>query len=64
MREVSGYYDGNMVQLLEAAPRTKQKVIVLFMDDEDMLDDLPIGILSEYANPQKRCLEEGAFECN
>lgn len=62
MREVTGYYDGNTVRLLESAPVTKQKVIVLFMDDEDVLDDLPIGILSKYADPKKRMLEKGAFE--
>lgn len=62
MREITGYYDGNIVQLLESAPKTKQKVIVTFIDDEDVLDDLPIGILSKYADPEKRFLEEGAFE--
>lgn len=62
MREITGYYDGNTVRLLEAAPKTKQKVIVTFIDDEDILDDLPIGILSNYADPEKRFLEEGAFE--
>ncbi len=25
MREITGYYDGNTVQLLESAPKTKQK---------------------------------------
>lgn len=62
MREITGYYDGNTVQLLESAPKTKQKAIVTFIDDEDVLDDLPIGILSKYADPEKRLLEEGAFE--
>ena len=62
MREITGYYDGNTVQLLESAPKTKQKVIVTFIDDEDVMDDLPIGILSKYANPEKRLLEEVAFE--
>lgn len=62
MKEVTGYYDGDMVQLLEPAPKTKQKVIVTFMDDADVLEDLPVGILSEYADPKKRLLEEGAFE--
>ena len=62
MREVAGYYDGSTVQLLEAAPKTKQRVIVTFIDDEDTFDDLPVGILSKYANPEKQILEEGAFE--
>ena len=62
MREITGYYDGNTVQLLESAPKTKQKAIVTFIDDEDVLDDLPIGILSKYADPEKRLLEEGTFE--
>ena len=48
MREVTGYYDGTAVQLLGPAPKTKQKVIVTFIDDEDIFDDLPIGILSQY----------------
>lgn len=30
-------------------------------NDRDF-DDFPIGILSRYANPEKRALEEGAFE--
>ena len=34
MREVTGYYDGTAVQLLEPAPKTKQKVIVTSIDDE------------------------------
>jgi hypothetical protein len=62
MLEVSGYYDGTAVRLLEPAPKTKQKVIVTFIEEEDMFNDLPIGILSDYADPQKRILEEGAFE--
>lgn len=62
MREVTGYYDGNTVQLMEPAPRTKQKVIVTFIDDEDVWEDIPIGMLSKYADPKKRLLEEGAFE--
>ncbi len=62
MREVTGYYDGNTVQLMEPAPKTKQKVIVTFIDDEDVLGDLPVGILSKYADSEKRKLEEGAFE--
>ena len=33
MREVTGYYDGNTVQLMEPAPKTKQKVIVTFIED-------------------------------
>ena len=62
MKEITGYYDGNTVTLLESAPKTKQKVIVTFIDDEDVLDDLPIGILSKYADPEKKSLEKGAFE--
>lgn len=62
MKEIQGYYDGETVQLLEAAPKKKQKVIVTFMDDEIIYDDLPVGILSKYAVPEKRFLEEGAFE--
>ncbi|MBD5459496.1 MAG: hypothetical protein HDR26_00910 [Lachnospiraceae bacterium] len=62
MTEITGYYDGNTVQLLEAAPKTKQRVIVTFIDDEDVSDDLPVGILSKYADPAKKLLEEGAFE--
>ncbi len=53
MKEITGYYDGNTVTLLESAPKTKQKVIVTFIDNEDVLDDLPIGILSKYADPEK-----------
>ena len=30
--------------------------------DEMIYDDLPVGILSTYAVPEKRFLEEGAFE--
>lgn len=62
MKEIAGYYDGNTVQLLELAPKTKQKVIVIFTDDDDVLDDLPVGILSKYADSDKRFFEEGAFE--
>ena len=42
--------------------KKKQKVIVTIIDDEDVFDDLPVGILSRYASPDKRLLEEGAFE--
>lgn len=62
MREITGYFDGNTVRLLEPAPKTKQKVIVTFIDDENEVDELPIGILSKYADSSKRELEEGAFE--
>ncbi len=62
MKEIAGYYDGNSVQLLEAAPKTKQRVIVTFIEEDDVFDELPVGILSQYANPEKRHLEEGAFE--
>lgn len=62
MKEVQGYYDGNTVQLLEPAPKTKQNVIVTFIDEDSVLDDLPVGILSKYADPIKRELEKGAFE--
>ncbi len=62
MKEIAGYYDGNTVQLLEPAPKINQKVIVTFTDDEEIFDDLPIGILSKYGDPEKRLLEEGAFE--
>lgn len=62
MKEVQGYYDGNTVQLLEPAPKTKQKVIVTFIDDDSVYDDLPVGILSKYADPVKRDMERGAFE--
>lgn len=34
----------------------------LFKDDEDVLGDLPVGMLSRYVDPEKRLLEEGAFE--
>lgn len=61
MREVTGYYDGITVQLMEPVPKTKQKVIVTFIDDEDVLGDLPVGILSKYADLEKRKLEEGAL---
>lgn len=62
MKEVRGYYDGTTVQLLEPAPKTKQKVIVTFIDDDSVFDDLPVGILSKYADPAKRDMEKGAFE--
>lgn len=62
MMEVAGYYDGNMVKLLEEAPKAKQKVIVTFIEDETDFEDLPVGILSKYADSNKRNLEEGAFE--
>ena len=62
MKEIAGYYDGTTVQLLESGPKAKQNVIVTFIDDEDVLDDLPVGILSQYQDPEKRILEEGAFE--
>lgn len=62
MKEIQGYYDGNAVQLLEPAPKTKQKVIVTFIDDDSVFDDLPVGILSKYADPAKRDMEKGAFE--
>lgn len=62
MKEIAGYYDGATVQLLEAGPKTKQNVIVTFIDDEDIFDDLPVGILSKYQDLKKRHLEEGAFE--
>lgn len=62
MREITGYYDGNTVRLLEPAPKTKQKVIVTFIDDDNDVDELPVGVLSKYADLSKRELEEGAFE--
>lgn len=62
MREVSGFYDGDIVQLLEPAPKKKQKVIVTFIEDENTFEDLPIGILSRYADSKKRLSEKGAFE--
>ncbi|MFG6366792.1 hypothetical protein [Schaedlerella sp.] len=62
MREVSGFYDGDIVQLLEPAPEKKQKVIVTFIEDENTYEDLPIGSLSRYADPKKRLIEKGAFE--
>ena len=62
MKEIAGYYDGTIVQLLESGPKTKQNVIVTFIDDEDVFDDLPVGILSKYQDPEKRILEKGAFE--
>ncbi len=62
MREVTSYYDGNTVQLLEPAPRKKQKVIVTFVEEEDTFEDLPVGVLAKYADPEKRLLEKGAFE--
>ncbi len=46
MREITGYYDGNTVQLLESAPKKKQKVIVTCIDDEDVLDDNTRGFPS------------------
>lgn len=63
MREVSGFYDGDIVQLLEPAPKKRQKVIVTFTEDENIYVDLPIGILSGYADHKKRLSEKGAFEC-
>lgn len=62
MKEIQGYYDGNTVQLLEPAPKTKQKVIVTFIDDDSVFGDLPVGILSKYADPAKRDMEKEAFE--
>ena len=62
MKEIAGYYDGTAVQLLESGPKKKQNVIVTFIDDDDIFDDLPVEILSKYQNPEKRLLEEGAFE--
>lgn len=62
IKEVMGYYDGNTVQLLEPAPKTKQKVVVTFLTENGDYDDLPVGILSKYADNRKRRLEEGAFE--
>jgi hypothetical protein len=61
MKEFGGYYDGKTVRLLEPVSTTKHKEIVTFTE-EDEFNDLPIGILSDYADPQKRILEEGAFE--
>ena len=48
--------------MLERAPKTKQKVIVTFIDDEIKQDELPIGILAKYVDSTKRELEEGAFK--
>lgn len=63
MKEIIGYFDGNIVQLLEDAPIVKQKVIVTFIDDDEaVFDNLPVGALSQYADAEKRNLEEGAFE--
>ncbi len=47
MRKVSGFYDGDIVQLLEPAPKKRQKAIVTFIEDENTFEDLPIGILSK-----------------
>ena len=33
-----------------------------FTEDENTFEDLPIGILSRYADPEKRLIEKGAFE--
>lgn len=30
--------------------------------EENAVAELPVGLLSEYADPEKRLLEEGAFE--
>jgi hypothetical protein len=30
---------------LEPAPKTEQKVIVIFIEEDDVFNDLPIGIL-------------------
>ncbi len=49
MREVLGFYDGDIVQLLEPAPKKKQKVIVTFIEDEN-------------TDSKKRLSEKGAFE--
>lgn len=62
MLEVNGYYDGTAVRLLEPAPKSKQKVIVTFIEEDGASDELPISILSEYSDSRKRALEEGAFE--
>jgi len=37
MRKVSGFYDGDIVQLLEPALKKRQKVIVTFTEDENLL---------------------------
>ena len=62
MRKVSGFYDGDIVQLLEPVPKKKEKVIVTFIEDENTFEDLPIGILSRYADSKKRLSEKGSFE--
>lgn len=62
MKEIAGYYDGTTVQLLESGPKTKQNVIVTFIDNEDVFDDLPVGILSKYQDSEKQLLEEEVFE--
>lgn len=62
MKEITGYYDGNTVRLLEPAPKAKQKVVVTFLDEDGTFDELPVGILSKYADTDKRLMEEGAFE--
>lgn len=61
MRKVTGCYDGTAVQLLEPAPKTKQKVMVTLIDDEEIFDDLPVGVLLQYISPEKRFSEKGVF---
>lgn len=36
---------------------------VPLIDIDSKWEDLPVGILSKYADPEKRELEDGAFEC-
>lgn len=60
MKEITGYYDGNTVRLLEPAPKIKG--CCNFLDEDRTFDELSVGILSKYADNNKRLLEEGAFE--
>ena len=78
MQSVHGYYDGQAFQALEQTTvQENQKVIITIMDDfvegrkkkkdlspeerEALIKKL-YGSLSHYADPEKRKLEEGAWE--
>jgi hypothetical protein len=70
MKEDDGYYDRTVVCLMKPVKKinlksskfNKTESDSTFITKDDLFNDLPIGILSVYADPQKLELEESAFE--
>ena len=68
MLAVQGYYDGITIKPLEKiAAKPNQLVIITFMDEfvepvKDVRKKGMRGVLAQYANPELRDKEKGAWE--